>query len=254
MLSSGKGSIRLFNLLGITVFLHWSWFLVAVVEIQNRADRYSSLNWNLIEYVSLFVIVLLHEFGHNLACRQVGGEANTIVLWPLGGIAFVKPPQRPGATLWSIAAGPLVNVVIAILLWPLQRHGQESGWDQTMPDTLKWITAVFYMNAFLFIFNMLPIYPLDGGQILHSLLWFVSSAGRSLQIAVVVGWMGLAGLAYFAVAQQSFWMGILCFFGATQCVCESFRSLNASLQAVSPTSAANWIFGFRSLRLCSLFH
>ena len=59
-----------------------------------------------------FLIVLLHEFGHALACRQVGGTANQIVLWPLGGVAYVNPPQRPGATLWSIAAGPLVNVAL----------------------------------------------------------------------------------------------------------------------------------------------
>jgi Zn-dependent protease len=218
MLSSGKGSVRLFNLFGITVFLHWSWFLVAVVEIQSRADRYSSWNWNVIEYLSLFMIVLLHEFGHSLACRQVGGKAETIVLWPLGGVAFVNPPHRPGATLWSIAAGPLVNVVIAILLWPLLRHAQESGWAETMPDTLNWLTDVFKINAIIFIFNMLPIYPLDGGQILRSLLWFVCSAGRSLQIAVVIGFVGLAGMVYFAVAEQSFWLGVLCFFGAVQCM------------------------------------
>ena len=57
-----------------------------------------------------------HEFGHALACRQVGGSANQIILWPLGGVAYVNPPQRPGATLWSIAAGPLVNVALLPVL------------------------------------------------------------------------------------------------------------------------------------------
>ena len=56
--------------------------------------------------------MLLHEFGHALACRQTGGHADTIVLGPLGGIAFVQPPPRPGAYLWSLAAGPLVNVIL----------------------------------------------------------------------------------------------------------------------------------------------
>ena len=77
------GSIRLFGLAGIDVFLHWSWFLVAVYEIQSRSGRYSSILWNILEYLALFLIVLLHEFGHALACRQVGGNANRIVLWPL---------------------------------------------------------------------------------------------------------------------------------------------------------------------------
>src|SRR5512143_2922621 len=105
-----QGSIRLFQFAGINVFLHWSWFVVAIYEIQGRNRHYSSIAWNALEYLALFVIVLLHEFGHALACRQVGGEANQILLWPFGGVAYVNPPERPGATLWSIAAGPLVNV------------------------------------------------------------------------------------------------------------------------------------------------
>lgn len=87
MPSSNQGSVRLFRFSGIDVFLHWSWFVVAVYEIQQRAGRYSSIKWNIIEYLGLFLIVLLHEFGHALACRQVGGTASRIVLWPLGGVA-----------------------------------------------------------------------------------------------------------------------------------------------------------------------
>jgi Zn-dependent protease len=78
---------------------------VAVYEINGRTGDYSSIAWNVMEYLALFLIVMLHEFGHALACRQVGGTANRIVLWPLGGVAYVNPPQRPGATLWSIARG-----------------------------------------------------------------------------------------------------------------------------------------------------
>src|SRR6185312_3994888 len=112
MPTSPQGSVRLFRASGIEVFLHWSWFVVAVYEInQQSGGRYSSIQWNILEYLVLFLIVLLHEFGHALACRQVG-RANRIVLWPLGGVAYVDPPPRPGATLWSIAAGPLVNVVL----------------------------------------------------------------------------------------------------------------------------------------------
>jgi Zn-dependent protease len=103
-------TIRLFRVKGIDVFLHWSWFLVAAFEITNRQKAYASALWNVLEYIAIFLMVLLHEFGHALACRQVGGEAKRIMLWPLGGVASVSPPQRPGATLWTIAAGPLVNV------------------------------------------------------------------------------------------------------------------------------------------------
>src|SRR6058998_4208816 len=117
MTSIRQGSIHLFRIAGVDVFLHWSWFLVAAFEISGRTRTYSSLSWNILEYLALFSIVLLHEYGHALACRQVGGIANRIVLWPLGGVAYVDPPPRPGATLWSIAAGPLVNVVLFFVLW-----------------------------------------------------------------------------------------------------------------------------------------
>ena len=107
------GSIRLFRIAGIEVFLHWSWFLVAIYEVQIWRSMFSSPVWAALLYLGLFVLVTMHEFGHALACRQVGGRADRIVLWPLGGIAFVNPPQRAGAMLWSIAAGPLVNVLLA---------------------------------------------------------------------------------------------------------------------------------------------
>ena len=105
MMPTRQGSFRLFRFAGIEVYLHWSWFLIALYGISIRAGRYSTLIWPVLEYLALFVIVLVHEFGHALACRQVGGQANQIVLWPLGGMAYVNPPQRPGAMLWSIAAG-----------------------------------------------------------------------------------------------------------------------------------------------------
>src|SRR5215469_9585140 len=111
-----QGTIHLFRVFGIDLYLHWSWFLVAAFEISDRASRYSAPQWYILEYLALFVIVMLHEYGHALACRQVGGKADRIVLWPLGGVAYVNPPARPGATLWSIAAGPLVNVALAPIL------------------------------------------------------------------------------------------------------------------------------------------
>ena len=129
MLPTREWSVHLFRFLGIDVFLHWSWFLVAAYEIVNRPKAYSSLVWNLLEYLALFGIVLMHEFGHSLACRQVGGQANQIILWPFGGVAFVAPPQRPGATLWSIAAGPLVNVLLVPVLTVLMVLDSASSWQ-----------------------------------------------------------------------------------------------------------------------------
>ena len=146
MPSARQGTIRLFRVAGIDVFLHWSWFVVAVFEINGRARTYSSLTFNVLEYLALFLIVLLHEYGHALACRQVGGTADRIVLWPLGGVAYVNPPPRPGATLWSIAAGPLVNVVLVPVLSLLGIVSRSLGWATAMPDFQALLRAIWFMN------------------------------------------------------------------------------------------------------------
>jgi Zn-dependent protease len=217
MPSARQGSIRLFQFKGINVFLHWSWFLVAAYEIQLRKGLYSSITWNVLEYLALFLIVTLHEFGHALACRQVGGTANQIVLWPLGGVAYVDPPPRPGATLWSIAAGPLVNVALLPFLYGVFLQSKSLGWAHTMPDLYKLVVAVLTIDIGLLIFNILPIYPLDGGQILRSLLWFVLGRARSLMVATILGFLGVVvfiGLAFWA---RDIWLGAIAVFMLMNC-------------------------------------
>jgi Zn-dependent protease len=217
MPSARQGSIHLFRFSGIDLFLHWSWFLVAVYEIQSRSGRYSSITWNILEYLALFLIVALHEFGHALACRQVGGRANQIVLWPLGGVAYVDPPPRPGATLWSIAAGPLVNVALMPVLYVILVAGRASGWNHTLPDLYMLLRMVAGINIGLFVFNILPIYPLDGGQILRSLLWFVLGRARSLMVATILGLIGVVGFIVFAIVSKNMWLGALAFFMLMNC-------------------------------------
>lgn len=205
MPSLSQNSIRLGRIAGIDLYLHWSWFVVALIEIGSRAGRYSTWIWNVFEYLALFGIVLLHEFGHALACRQVGGTANRIMLWPLGGVAYVDPPQRPGAMLWSIAAGPLVNVALLPIFGSLYVVGHSYGWAQTLPDLYRFSRAVFAIDAGLLIFNILPIYPLDGGQIFRALLWFVLGRARSLAVATVLGFIGGAAFLLLALWGRSTW-------------------------------------------------
>lgn len=214
---SHQGSIRLFQFKGITVFLHWSWFLVAAYEIQIRKGMYSSVAWNVLEYLALFLIVMLHEFGHSLACRQVGGRANQIVLWPLGGVAYVDPPQRPGATLWSIAAGPLVNVALFPVFLGVYLWSRSLGWAHTMPNLYALVEMVLIIDVVLLVFNILPIYPLDGGQILRSLLWFVLGRARSLMIATVLGFLGVAGFIGLAFLKHDLRLGAVAVFMLLNC-------------------------------------
>jgi Zn-dependent protease len=230
---TGRQALRLFQFRGITVFLHWTWFLVAVYEI-GRAGSYSSVVWNAIEYVALFVIVTLHEFGHAFACRSVGGRANEVVLWPLGGVAYVDPPQRPGAVLWSIAAGPLVNVALVpvLLLFQLLASGPFPVDLQSLAGNLA------YINVALLIFNLLPIYPLDGGQILGALLWFVLGRARSLMAAAVIGLIGLAGVGWLAARSSSSLLLVMTFFLATRCI-GTFRMARAMARVANAPTASS---------------
>ncbi len=235
MPDSRKGSFQLFRFAGIGVFLHWSWFFVAVLEISMRGRRYPSLAWNVAEYLALFLIVTLHEFGHALACRQVGGTANKIMLWPLGGVAYVDPPARPGATLWSIAAGPLVNVVLAGVAYALTIWAWHGGWRVTAPHAYRLLWAVVFMNLGLLIFNLLPIYPLDGGQILRSLLWFVLGQSRSLKAVAMLGLVGAVGLIAAAVWLHSFWIVIIAVYMVMNCWSglEVARSISATAKPMT---------------------
>ena len=187
-----------------------------------RGNAYSSEVWNIVECVMLFAFVLMHEFGHALACRQVGGKADEIVLWPLGGVAYVSPPPRPGAVLWSITAGPLVNLILLPIFYysiPYVPAG----------DLRVLVSAGFLINQVLLIFNLLPVYPLDGGQILRALLWFVMGRATSLMVAVVIGFIGVAGLFFVAWNIGSLWIGILSFFILMSCW-SGFQQARALMQ------------------------
>jgi Zn-dependent protease len=233
-----QGSFRLFRFGGIEVYLHWSWFLVAYYEIFLRGiGHYDSPLWAVLEYLSLFLIVLMHEFGHALACRSVGGDANQIVLWPLGGVAYVAPPPRPGATLWTIAAGPLVNVVLVPILFVAGIAAQKTGLIADHPDLRTFIRSLLTIDIGLLVFNLLPVYPLDGGQILRSLLWFPFGRARSLLVSSVVGMVGVIALFIYALLGESIWMGIVCLFLLMQCWTGLTRARSMARIADAPRRA-----------------
>jgi Zn-dependent protease len=216
MATTRKGTLRLFHFAGIDVFVHWTWLLVAWFELANRRNDYQNPLWNVVEYLSLFVIVTLHEFGHAFACRQVGGVANQIMLWPLGGVAFVQPPPRPGALLWSIIAGPLVNVALVpvslVTLW----LAAQAGFDQSAPDIWRYLQTMAFINGGLLFFNMLPIYPLDGGQTLQALLWFVVGRAWSLLVVSTIGLAVGAVLVVFCLWWGEIWLAIVALFIASR--------------------------------------
>jgi stage IV sporulation protein FB len=162
---------------------------------------------------ALFVVVLLHEFGHCIGCRWVGGEANEILMWPLGGLAYCRPPNHWLAHMITVVAGPMVNVVICLLAGTMLGLLTGRWLGVALPNPIfplsglydasltSWAHQLLYLiNAvsfLLLLFNLLPIFPLDGGRIVQAWMWRSMGYQRSMRIAVRIGFIGAILLGVF---------------------------------------------------------
>jgi len=111
-----------------------------------------------------------------------------------------------------MAAGPLVNVIL-FPFFTLSAFAVTSlYWRSVHPDFYQFVRILWLMNAVLLLFNLIPVYPLDGGQILRGLLWLKVGPIRSLKAASIIGFGGAILFALWAFASRSIWLGILAFF------------------------------------------
>ena len=134
----------------------------------------------------LFVSVLLHEFGHVFAARRTGGGGDEILIWPLGGLAFVRPAPNASARFMTAAAGPLMTLALCLIAVPAFWASSVS--DQVIRDTFnpfflpdvdvtnpKTVVAhllilTFSLNWVLLLINLFPVHPMDGGRMLQAVL------------------------------------------------------------------------------------
>ena len=129
--------------------------------------------------LSLFLCVVLHEYGHALAARRYGVKTLDIILTPLGGIArLMKMPDKPIQELVVALAGPAVNVVIATIIFLVLYVGMGVNpifhIDENLyffnGNPIKFFSVLMVVNVTLIIFNLLPVFPMDGGRVLRALL------------------------------------------------------------------------------------
>ncbi|MBL9149902.1 MAG: site-2 protease family protein [Phycisphaerae bacterium] len=232
-------SFRIARMARVDVRLHLLFILFVAVEILRSAfpaSDDSSVRLSFLTTVGsmgvLFVIVLLHEFGHVFACRGTGGTADEILLWPLGGLASVDPPQRWGAHFITTAGGPLVNVAIILVTAPLLGIGTGEWMGMAFPNPFSpseiWrlmgkpvLFTLFlfnYISLVLLLFNLLPIFPLDGGRLLQAILWSRLGYARATRIATRVGIVGAVGLAILAVVSKNWLLLGVAIFGGLSCI------------------------------------
>jgi Zn-dependent protease len=182
---------------GINVRLHFTFLVYAYYRVQ----EYHSPVLGLLFVAGIYACILLHEFGHALAARWCDGEANDILLWPLGGLAFVRPAWHPTAHLITTVAGPFVTLVLWLALNVLARVATP------LPSVAWYAAELSVFNRYILIFNLIPAFPMDGGRILRDGLWHWMSAEVATRIAVWVSrGIAIVAAAFAIYAGQYFFL------------------------------------------------
>lgn len=253
-------SLPLGRYFGIQVRLSLMFVLFAVAELL-RAWSQGTLVAQSQMVATLFVLVLLHEFGHCFACRRVGGEADEILMWPLGGLASCRPPHHWKAALITTVGGPAVNVVLvpvlggailatggsleSVVFNPFNYAPAWLGYATTWWKS--WLWYAYFMNASLLAFNVLvAAFPLDGGRIVQELMWRRIGYRRSMAIATSIGLGASLALGVFGLVAQSFTLlGVAIFCGLT---CFVERQRLRFIGATDPSGGEGWLPELESWR------
>lgn len=223
-------ALPLGSVAGVRVRVHLFFLLYAGATILFSMLRHEmGAGYTALAMAALFALVLVHEFGHALGARRVGGDASDILLWPLGGLAPLTLPERWKAHLIATLAGPAVHVALApvfigamlaaglgeaLLFNPLRLGATLASpvFDAWWKVLLFWLHAI---NLLLLGFNaLLPMFPLDGGRILRALLWARVGYRRATERSLAIGFVtacvvAIAGLA----AQQAMLVAVGVFAG-----------------------------------------
>jgi Zn-dependent protease len=225
-------AFRIAQVRGIDIKVHITFFLILFLGGFQWADSVpgnplEGALFGVVLMMLLFACVTLHELGHSIAAQYYGIPVKEIVLLPLGGVALIsRNPEKPLHELVIAAAGPLVNVVIAIVLFGvvagtgivpanLNDLGQllnSPSW-QTM---LLWLLAA---NVSLVIFNLIPAFPLDGGRIFRALLAMGIGYPKATRVASVVGQVAAVGLGIWGLTSGNVLLilvAVFIFIGAGQ--------------------------------------
>lgn len=197
-----QSGIRVGRLGGIEVFLHPLLLLFLAIQLlsallQRPAVPYPWQTW-IVSAITFLIAILCHELGHCAAAVRLGGSADRILLWPLGGLAVCDVPADPRSRFLLAAAGPAVNAALAVLC---AAFCLGAGWSllptfvstEAFPTFELSVQYFLLWNLFPMVLNLLPCLPLDGGHMLQASLWArLESQGHATLITLRVGQVAAA--------------------------------------------------------------
>ena len=183
-------SINLFRVCGIQLAVHASFLLLLAYWAYQGWQEGGAVGmaWSVGLIVLFFVCVILHELGHSLTARRYGIRVPRIMLLPIGGMAeFERIPRQPRQELLITMAGPAVNFLLVAMLLPLAWRGYFHGDGVATYSTAGVVVQLVYANLIMGVFNLVPVFPMDGGRILRALLAMKLPYLRATWWAVMVG-------------------------------------------------------------------
>lgn len=215
-------SINLFRIRGIQLSLHGSFLLLLAYVAWDgwSADGGAGLVWSVAFMLLLFTCVVLHELGHSFVARRFGVGVPRILLLPIGGMAeFDSIPRRPRSEILIALAGPAVNFVLVALLMIIVRFPQNWNPVQAAPSFAELGRNLVVLNLFMGTFNLVPVFPMDGGRVFRALLairlpylratFYAATLGKVLAVIgafsmvyFLDNWLGAALFAFIFVAGE----------------------------------------------------
>jgi Zn-dependent protease len=228
-------SFRAFTLSGIAVRIHWTLPLILLSEVVRwglaATEGFAGifLGYAALLMTGYWLSILIHELGHCAAARTRGIPAEEILLWPLGGLAYVGGSGTPRNEVAIAFAGPLASFLLAGLCFALVfLSGHPFGWELIVPFDgwgqlfgAGFLTALaidlFKLNLILGLFNLcIPAYPLDGGRILRGLLSRRIGFGRATEFCTKLAIGVAVVLGFWGLIQQELWLVLIGIFVGIQ--------------------------------------
>jgi Zn-dependent protease/predicted transcriptional regulator len=194
-----QSQVKVGRIAGISIGLHYSWFIIAVLITLSLGGHFHAVNPNWSDAVSwsaaigtgilFFVTLLLHELAHSILAKNRGLRVQAITLFALGGVSQIES-EAPDAKseFWIAIAGPVTSIVLGFCVLGV---AWLAGWRPPAEPATPVVAVLLwlgYINVVLAVFNMIPGYPLDGGRVLRALIWWITrNADRSTRLAARLG-------------------------------------------------------------------